>query len=223
MGSLRPPPAWPTSPPTLRAARPAAIGRPIPGGAFSIERPDAEGVGELVYRGPNVMLGYAEQAGDLARGRTITELRTGDLARQAPDGLYEIVGRTSRFIKVFGLRVDLDEVERVLGDIGPRAACTGRDGTLIVAVEPGGDEIDPHDVIDLVTSRFDLPARCVVFEQVESIPRLHSGKPDYQAILALSAEPPPASTADDIDEADDLREVFARCSASRRSPTTPPS
>ncbi len=188
-------------------ARPTAIGNPIPGGAFSIERPDAEGVGELVYRGPNVMLGYAEQAGDLARGRTITELRTGDLARQAPDGLYEIVGRTSRLIKVFGLRVDLDQVERVLGNVGLRIACTGRDGTLIVAVEPA---VDPHDVIDLVTSRFDLPARCVVIEQVESIPRLHSGKPDYQAILALSAEPPPASTADDTNEAHDLREVFAR-------------
>ena len=57
------------------------------------------------------MLGYAEPPADLALGRTSHELRTGDLARQHDDGLYEIVGRRSRFAKLFGLRIDLDRVE----------------------------------------------------------------------------------------------------------------
>ncbi len=50
-------------------------------------------VGELVYTGPNVMMGYAEHVDDLARGPETPELRTGDLARQADDGLFEITGR----------------------------------------------------------------------------------------------------------------------------------
>ena len=54
-------------------------------------------MGELVYRGPNVMLGYAERSEDLALGRTIDELATGDLARYDPIGdVYEIVGRSRR-------------------------------------------------------------------------------------------------------------------------------
>src|SRR5690606_2200605 len=94
-----------------------AIGVPIPGGSFELaDVPEAtgEGEGELVYRGANVMLGYAETPADLALGRTIHELRTGDLARRTSTGLYEVVGRRSRFIKLFGLRIDLDQVERTL-------------------------------------------------------------------------------------------------------------
>ena len=53
-------------------------------------------------------------------GRDVAELRTGDVARRADDGLYEIVGRRSRFAKVFGLRIDLDQVEQVLAAAGRR-------------------------------------------------------------------------------------------------------
>jgi acyl-CoA synthetase (AMP-forming)/AMP-acid ligase II len=70
-------------PPELAAARPQAIGRPIPGGAFEV-RPVPEagepGVGELVYRGPNVMLGYAREPADLATGRTVHELPAGPVS-----------------------------------------------------------------------------------------------------------------------------------------------
>ena len=93
---------------------PSAIGRPIPGGSFTLRPVEgcADDVGELVYRGPNVMLGYAEHPDDLGSGREIDELPTGDLARYDPVGdVYEIVGRASRFIKPFGVRIDLDEVE----------------------------------------------------------------------------------------------------------------
>src|SRR5690606_26812802 len=91
-------------PPRLASRHPGAIGRPIDGGDFRIDpiegddRGDEAGVGELVYSGPNVMLGYATTAADLASGRDIDELRTGDLARfDSVDGVYEIVGRRARF------------------------------------------------------------------------------------------------------------------------------
>ena len=56
-------------PPELAASRPSTIGRPIPGGSFTIEPVDEwadDAVGELVYRGPNVMMGYAHGPADLA-------------------------------------------------------------------------------------------------------------------------------------------------------------
>ena len=52
----------------------------------------------------------------------------------APTASYEIVGRRSRFLKLFGLRVDLDQLEHELRSDGIEALCTGDDTGLIVAV-----------------------------------------------------------------------------------------
>ncbi|GBQ02015.1 AMP-dependent synthetase [Streptomyces spongiicola] len=141
-------------PPDLAAAHPAAIGVPIPGGAFRIapvEDHPVAGTGELVYSGPNVMLGYARGPEDLGLGRTVDELRTGDLARRTPEGLYEIVGRRSRFVKLMGLRIDPERVEAMLAGYGITALCTGDDEALAVAaIAPGrrggtGDRGGPGD------------------------------------------------------------------------------
>ena len=102
-------------PPHLTTDHPEAIGIAIPGGRLRLDEgvDERAGVGELVYSGPNVMLGYAESPADLALGREVDELRTGDLAREV-DGLFEVVGRLDRRGKVFGLRLDLDGLERHL-------------------------------------------------------------------------------------------------------------
>ena len=57
-------------PPELVERHPQAIGRPIPGGSFELVSVDDQpaDVGELVYRGPNVMMGYAVSDADLAAG-----------------------------------------------------------------------------------------------------------------------------------------------------------
>lgn len=169
-------------PPALAASHSQCIGVPIPGGAFEL-RPDADhpdpDVGELIYRGPNVMMGYAEGPSDLARGAELEELATGDLARRTPEGLYEIVGRRSRFLKVFGLRVDLGEVERMLADDGIEAVCAGEDERLAVAVTGGAC---PAGTAMLIAGRLGIPAWRIRARHHEQIPRLPNGKPDYRAV-----------------------------------------
>lgn len=157
-----------------------SIGRPIPGGSFRIDAHDGES-GELVYSGPNVMLGYAEQPADLALGRTVHELRTGDLARWRPDGYVEIVGRMNRFVKVFGLRVDLDAVQSHLDDVGipSRAAADGEE--LLVFVRHGRDATRARDE---VSQRVGLPATAVTVHVVDAFPVTSSGKPDNAALVA---------------------------------------
>ena len=189
-------------PPDLAVRRPAAIGRAIPGGELRLEPVDGQpdDVGELVYRGPNVMMGYAQQPDDLAEGALLDELRTGDLARfHADDGVFEIVGRRSRFVKPFGLRIDLDQVEQVVGDVahGDTTAgnvAVGGDDERIVVVAPGAEATA---VLGAVTSLTGLPASFVhVITDVDT-PRTRSGKTDYAELLALAPAPstPPASTA----------------------------
>ncbi|WP_104063738.1 AMP-binding protein [Arthrobacter sp. 4R501] len=170
-------------PPRLAGTSPGAIGVPIPGGTFRIDPVPGLEHGELVYSGPNVMLGYARTPEDLGLGRTVEELRTGDLARKNADGLYEVVGRHSRFVKIVGLRVDLGQVERILADLGVQAASAGTDQGLVVAVE---GEHDPTLLGKLLAQGIGLPRAALEVHAVRELPRLASGKLDYPAVLALA-------------------------------------
>jgi acyl-CoA synthetase (AMP-forming)/AMP-acid ligase II len=169
-------------PPELARTAPEAVGVPIAGGSFSIDAPPGQ-VGELVYSGPNVMLGYARTPEELALGRTVDELRTGDLGRRRADGLYEVVGRSNRVIKPFGLRVDLEHVEHLLHDEGFGGVCTGTDDELVVVV-PGRP--DPGAVRRLVAGRIDLPPEAVRVLVTREIPRLANGKVDHGAVARLA-------------------------------------
>ncbi|WP_407840507.1 AMP-binding protein [Streptomyces sp. DSM 116496] len=191
-------------PPELAETRPEAAGVAIPGGSFRL-RPlpefSAPDTGELVYAGPNVMLGYALGPQDLGLGRTVEELHTGDIARRTPDGLYEIIGRRSRFVKILGLRIDPGQVEAMLARHGVTALCTGDDDTLTVAATDTatGASSDAHRIRRLVTGACGLPPRAVQVHVLAELPRLASGKPDYRAIRAMShPAPAPAPAPEDL-------------------------
>lgn len=174
-------------PPELAAEVPGAVGVPVPGGSFRIDPVPGLEHGELVYSGANVMLGYAECPADLAAGRTVAELRTGDLARLHPAGVYEVVGRRSRFVKIVGLRVDLGQVEQLLADLGVRAASAGTDDGVVVAVE--GDH-DAHLLGKVLAQGMGLPRAALEVHAVDHLPRLATGKLDYRGVLALSRPKP---------------------------------
>ncbi|WP_020386247.1 AMP-binding protein [Kribbella catacumbae] len=200
-------------PPELAGQYPDAVGWPIAGSAFrldpaGIEQPvnAADGpVGELVFTGPGVMLGYAEHPDDLALGRVQTELRTGDLARISADGLVRIVGRRSDHVKIMGIRIDLGQVERVLRASGVPCCVTGTDGQLQVTYRPCGQE--PATIRDQAASAAGLGASVVSIHEVADLPILPNGKPDRRACAALhttdsmptlhTTEATPAETADD--------------------------
>jgi acyl-CoA synthetase (AMP-forming)/AMP-acid ligase II len=184
-------------PPHLARVRPNAIGVPIPGGALEV-RPlggldgeHGDGVGELVYSGPNVMMGYATGDDDLADGPTLTELRTGDLGRFDPEhGVFEIVGRRSRLVKPFGLRIDLDAVEARLAAEGLDVTVTG-DDDLVVAGTPAGD---PAEVAARLQEATGLPASMVAVVPGD-LPRTAAGKVDYQALRRAATTPEPGRAA----------------------------
>lgn len=183
-------------PPELAAEHPDCIGIPVPGGHFTLEPVDDGTADELVYHGPNVMLGYAREPADLALGRTVEALRTGDLARRTGDGLYQVVGRLSRFAKLFGLRIDLGRVESELAAAGFTAACADDGTRLIAAVDHAGTG-DPTAVIARVSG---LPASAIAVATVAELPRLANGKIDYPAVRTL---------APDQDGGADIRSIYA--------------
>lgn len=163
-----------------------SIGGPIPGGEMwledesgrRIDEVDAEG--ELVYRGANVALGYAESCDDLGRGDDFAgTLRTGDMAIRDTDGFFSIVGRRSRYAKIFGSRVSLDEVEVLLREAGFTCACTGGDDRLTVHVEGCGLTAS---VVSAVTARTGIHRAAVRVREIECLPKSPTGKVSYAAL-----------------------------------------
>ena len=192
-------------PPALAETGAGTIGLPLPGGAFELEPVPGLDEAELVYTGPNVMLGYAESPADLALGRTVHRLRTGDLARRRPDGLVELVGRRSRFVKVAGLRVDLGRVEDAVVGLGATGAVSGTDGRVVVAVE---GVADPDLLATVLVADLGLPRGSLVVRSVDRLPRLPSGKVDHPAVLAL-ADAPLAAPAPSCGGRADVRRIVA--------------
>ncbi len=137
-------------PPDALPDKAHTIGIPIPRGSLSIRVDDEEITdhdveGELVYRGPNVMLGYAERREDLALGdASCGELCTGDLGCRDSDGFFRVTGRTKRIAKVYGLRVNLDEIEAAASAHGPVAVVEAGEQIIlwrVAATRPAGGRV----------------------------------------------------------------------------------
>ena len=161
------------------------IGQAIPGGRLRLidetgaEIPGPGVAGELVYVGPNVMMGYAETRADLARGAEVTELRTGDIAERTEDGLYRIVGRMKRFVKIFGLRLSLDQIEALLRARGIAAQAVAVGDRLVLLHE---DPAAGPAAREAVAEGYALPLSEIQTGHLAEMPLLASGKPDHKAL-----------------------------------------
>ncbi len=170
-------------PPELAESHPHALGVPVPGGSFRIDPVADEhrpGVGELVYRGDNVMMGYATTPAELARGRDLDELRTGDLVHRDDDGLLEWVGRRSRFAKAYGVRIDLDDLEAIVARHGGAAGCVSTGDRLHAFIDWHADTREVHPLLARATG---LPEHAVTVTRLREMPRNASGKTDYPALV----------------------------------------
>ncbi|WP_035478709.1 AMP-binding protein [Gelidibacter mesophilus] len=167
--------------PFMSTSKKGSIGKAIPGGMLSIiddqgyESFEGEAAGELVYRGPNVTLGYANSLEDLNLDDDRHGiLHTGDLVERDADGYYFIVGRKSRFLKLFGIRVALDEIEKLINDsFELDCACGGNDQKMIVLITRADMTQKVSDFIVAKTGLFHQSFEVVY---VEDIPRNETGK-----------------------------------------------
>jgi acyl-CoA synthetase (AMP-forming)/AMP-acid ligase II len=158
-----------------------SVGRAIPGGSFEVRADEHGGsnVGPIVYRGPNVMLGYADDRAGLGRGDDLGGvLETGDEGRLDGDVLT-VVGRRSRLAKVFGLRFGLDEVERAAAEAGGGAvAAVEGDNAVVLFVEGRSPEACATLARSLARD-LRLPAAGVRVVGLDELPRTSSGKVAY--------------------------------------------
>ena len=155
-----------------------SIGKSENGGMFRVED------GELVYEGPIVAMGYAVCAEDLMKGDEWKGVRrTGDMAKIDADGYVTLTGRASRFLKIFGNRVSLEEVENLVKDgfAGSGCAATGADNDLHVFV----CGVSAADVEKFLVAKLHFNATVVKVHVLDSIPLNANGKTDYPKLKGM--------------------------------------
>ena len=175
-------------PPENSLKKCGSIGIAIPGGRFEIVDTDGNVIdepncaGELIYYGKNVSLGYAERGEDLIlddvrHGR----LETGDIAERDEDGYYKIVGRKKRFLKIFGKRINLQEVEHILYEhFGiTEIACAGIDDKMYIFVT---DNSVAENIVSYLSLKLNLNHAAFKVKLIEKIPKNAFGKITYKEL-----------------------------------------
>lgn len=168
-----------------------SIGIPIKGGQFfivdeNLNRIDkANTVGELVYQGENVCLGYATSYLDLQLGdKNKGTLYTGDFAYFDDDGFYYITGRKKRFVKVFGNRINLNDIDKIIYDNFENIefATYGIDDQIYIFIE---DKNIGKAIKAAIAQKTKINPVAFKIMSIESLPRNASGKISYSDLSKI--------------------------------------
>jgi len=221
-------------------ARAGHVGRPIPGVEIRVFEPNAQGVGEVLARGPNVMLGYSDD--EEATRRTIDAdgwLHTGDLGKLDKHGQLVIVGRAKDVIVASnGENVYPDDLEARLGQVehvaelaivgiddprgGERVACVA-----VPADDEGVSRAERHQrakkALDQALAKLPSAQRPAVVTLLDvKLPRTTTRKVKRSEVrrlierVAPLSERPPRSTKGGHEPAEGVRAAVA--AITRRDP-----
>lgn len=206
-----------------RRSNPGGVGWPLIGVDVRIDRPDAEGNGEIAVRGPNVMLGYYGNPAATAEVLRDGWFFTGDLGRFLPDGRVKITGRLKNMIATAaGKKIYPEEVEVQLADspyvlevvvVGGRDA-RGEREEVHAHIYPNLTELELYaksqgrtcdDAFVEATLRADVTARCAPLASYKHVrrvivrrtefPKTTTGKIKRQGLSAEAAASQAAGVA----------------------------
>ncbi len=172
--------------PVLTVTRPdnrllvGSVGRSLPGVEIRIDNPDASGVGEVIARGPNVMLGYFENEAATRSALVDRWLYTGDLGRLDDDGNLFLVGRSKEIIvDTNGKNVYPDELEETYAN-SPFIKELSIVGLPDGIGEKVAGLVVPDDEYDIALSRDELKRKVE-----EHFREVSAGLPYYKRVKLL--------------------------------------
>ena len=149
-----------------------SVGKAIPGVTLKILNPDKDGVGEVLARGPNVMMGYfgnAEATAQVLDGDGW--LHTGDIGRIDHKGRLSLLGRSKEVVvNASGENIYLDDVESTLGTVSGV-----KEYSLVGLADPrGGERLGllavPEEVVGLDRSSTHVRVKEALRDAVAKLP-----------------------------------------------------
>lgn len=176
--------------PSMIDIKKGSIGKAIPGGSLKLIDADGNKItdhnitGQITYSGKNVMLGYANNLKELSSTNSQNYiLKTGDIGYFDKDGYFYIVGREKRFLKIYGLRYSLDQIDLALSKLDINLISSGVDDKLIIFTDYKNPDIPM--IKNLIYKKFKINANTINVKVLEEIPRSVNGKVDYQKLNEL--------------------------------------
>lgn len=161
-----------------------SVGRPIGDWKVKVENIAESGAGELVFRGSMTSLGYATSKLDLGLSDSNQGiLQTGDLGIVNQHGYIYLTGRKSRFVKLAGTRVSLDDIESIVKtelDFNARCACVGIDDQLYIYI--AGSEKEIEYMRKVLAEKLKTNKNFIFVNYIERMPRTSSGKINYAVL-----------------------------------------
>jgi len=159
------------------------IGKPIKGGEIFlkdidnslIEKTNVEG--ELIYKGKNIFGGYAEAYDDLNSFEKISELKTGDLAVKNKNKIFFITGRKSRFVKIYGYRLNLDYIEEKINSKNYTVACVGINERIYIFSKE--KNLNVRNIVNIPQNAFKVIL-------LKNFPLNNNGKISYSKLIELA-------------------------------------
>jgi len=159
-----------------------SVGYVVPGGGLKCD-PD----GQVIFSGPNVMLGYAYSRKDLASGDDFHGvLPTGDFGKLGPDGRLYLGGRKDRLCKLFGLRFNLDDIEAEFRAAGAVAVIADSKGLFVFAENVSSDVVRRR--ANAIANALGVPMGAFHVASVAQLPRNKTGKILYSALHTKVSE-----------------------------------
>jgi len=122
-------------------------------------------IGEIIIKGPNVSLGYAKTFKDLFYGNINKgQIRTGDLGYFDNQGFFYLTGRIKRISKIFGFRVNLDEIEAFLKKNNIITKCIPNNKKLKITIIKNYDQ---SKIQNMISKEYNINKNYIIFEKVK--------------------------------------------------------
>ena len=194
-------------PPDRLTSKIDSIGVPISGVTMTVMSADGRELGpgetgELVARGPNIMIGYFRDEEGTRRVLDAHGYHTGDLGSHDGDGYFFVTGRRDDQLKVGGHRVNPRTVEDAIVESGLAAECIVfgvvdplqgyRLAALVVPIRRADNTA--RDILKFCAGKlpkFEVPD---ALRLVEAIPKTSSGKPDRARSVSIFLEGEPTKS-----------------------------
>lgn len=158
-----------------------SIGKAIPGGRMYLKKKKKEKIGEIIYKGKNVFMGYSLSFKDLNnRIKKNRVLNTGDFAWKDDQGYYYIIGRKDKFVKLAGLRVNLEEIKSQLKDENISIELLQKNNKVCIFTKFGTSE---KKILETIFLRFKLNRSFFKVYKIQDFPKNIRNKIDYKQLI----------------------------------------
>ncbi|MBI1378930.1 MAG: AMP-binding protein [Frankiales bacterium] len=179
-------------------------GTALPGVGASIVDPDPDGVGRIALWGPTLARGYLDEPALTEAAFAEGRLLTGDVGRLGADGVLEVLGRVDDVVQVGGVNVAVSAVADVLAEVCADACVLAAPddtwgSTLTAYLAPRADGTTPDDdgLARRVAGALGRAAVPRAWVRLDSLPHLPNGKPDREALRAMTGASREAPAAGD--------------------------